>query len=95
LLAHEERYVSTNTTLTQGLILWFRCSHEDAVWSKVIQDYNTSQSQVLSGLQKAPSSSGKGKGKEMLCLNDKWREVERKLDEFSEAMGMVRKWKWS
>ena len=90
LLAHGERYVSTNTTLdtdARWLILWFRCSHEDAVWSKVIQDYNTLQSQVLSGLQKAPSSSGKGKGKEKLDLNDMWREVECELDEFSEAMG--------
>jgi len=42
--AHEERYVPTNTTLDteiKVLILWFRCSHENAVWSKVIQDYNT------------------------------------------------------
>jgi len=57
------------------------------VWSKVIQDYNTLQSQVLSGLQKASSSSGKGKGKEKLDLNDRWREVERELDEVSETMG--------
>jgi len=53
----------------------------------VIQDYNTLQSQVLSGLQKALSSSGQGKGKEKLDLNDRWREVECELDEFSEAMG--------
>jgi len=41
--------------------------------SKVIQDYNTLQSQVLSGLQKASSSPSKGKGKEKekLDLNDK------------------------
>ena len=44
------------------------------------------QSQVLSGLQKASSSPSKGKGKEKLDLNDKWREVERELDEFSEAI---------
>jgi len=62
------------------LILWFRCSHEDAAWSKLIQDYNTLQSQVLSGLQKA------GKGKEVLDLHDGWREVERELDEFSETI---------
>ena len=56
------------------------------MWSKVIQDYNTLQSQVLSGLQKASSSPSKGKGKEKLDLNDKWREVERELDEFSEGI---------
>jgi len=46
------------------------------------------QSQVLSGLQKASSSPSKGKGKEKekLDLSDKWREVERELDEFSEAI---------
>ena len=51
----------------------------------MIQDYNTLQSQVLSGLQKGSSSPGKGKGKEKekLDLNDRWREVERELDEFS------------
>ena len=67
------------------LILWCRCSHEDAAWSKMIQDYNTLQSQVLSGLQKASSSPSKGKGKLKLDLNDKWREAERELDEFSDA----------
>ena len=67
------------------LILWCRCSHEDAAWSKLIQDYNTLQSQVLSGLQNASSSPSKGKGKQKLDLNDKWREVERELDEFSNA----------
>jgi hypothetical protein len=56
------------------------------VWSKLIQDYNTLQSQVLSGLRKAPSTPSKGKGKEKLDLNDKWRDVERELDEFSEAI---------
>ena len=68
------------------LTLWCRCSHEDAAWSKLIQDYNTLQSQVLSGLQKASSSPDKGKGKQKLDLNDKWREVERELDEFSDAI---------
>ena len=69
------------------LILWFRCSHEDAAWSKLIQDYNTLQSQVLSGLHKAASSPNKGKGKEKekFDLSDKWREVERELEEFSDA----------
>jgi len=38
------------------LILWSRCSHEDAAWSKLIQECNTLQSQVLPGLQKASSS---------------------------------------
>jgi len=50
----------------QILNLWFRCSHEDAAWSKVIQDYNTLhtlQSQVLSGLQKASSSPSKGRAR--------------------------------
>jgi len=31
---------------------------------------------------------GQGKGKEKLDLNGRWPEVERELDEFSEAMGM-------
>lgn len=87
LLAHEELYVPACVALTEVLILWFRCSHEDAAWSKLIQDYNTIQSQVLSGLHKASSSPNKGKGKEKekLDLSDKWREVERELEEFSEA----------
>ena len=52
----------------------------------MIQDYNTLQSQVLSGLQKASSSPDKGKGKQKLDLDDKWRAVEREIDEFSDAI---------
>jgi chromosome segregation ATPase len=42
----------------------------------------------LSGLQKASSSPNKGKGKEKekLDLSDKWREVEREVEEFSETV---------
>ncbi|PVF93394.1 hypothetical protein CPB86DRAFT_790176 [Serendipita vermifera] len=57
-----------------------RARDEDAMWSKVIQDYNTLQSTVLSTLSAESSSKSRPFDVRLSELDDKWQKVDEELE---------------
>jgi kinetochore protein Mis13/DSN1 len=76
----EERY-AFHTIHIINLPIFASASQEDALWSKVIQEYNAMQSNVLSSLPPEPPQPTSGLPDVRLSeLDEKWQKVDDELE---------------